>query len=178
MALIIAALAFFITSFGVVIEYKSIVISRGIQKWLMHESEAASIERDDQGNIGDQLEEWMLRETELPDGTKVDNLGALTRRIGHGISASLRGASMQEKSVDARIQNKYDLMVKDGIQQSMPFEVKILKKGLQRFGIDLDEVLNDGDWVPLTNALRKYGIEVPNLANPQNTSGGGNIPQA
>lgn len=170
-ALIIAALAFFITSFGVVIEYKSIVISRGIQKWLMHESEVASIEREEQGNIGDQLEEWMLRETDV-DGVTMDNLGALTVRIGHNLSASLRGASMQEKSVTSRIQNKYDNIVHDGILKDMPIEIKLLKKAAEHFGIDFDEMLSKKEQLAFAQSLADNGINLNMFNNGRGTSRG------
>ena len=179
MALIIAALAFFITSFGVVIEYKSIVISRGIQKWLMHESEAASMEREEQGNIGDQLEEWMLRETKTEDGRVIDNLSALTARIGHGFAASMRGASMQENSVESRITNQYSKKIQEAVKQQIPVGYKFLFEIAKRLGFDLEEIMEKGELTEFYNAAKANRLDLLFANNGAvSSSGGGNIPRA
>lgn len=173
-AMLIAALAFFITSFGVVIEYKSIVISRGIQKWLMHESEAAALERDEQGNLGDQFEEWLLRETEV-NGVKMDNLGALTLRFSHGFAASMRGASMQENSVESRITNQYSKKIQEAVKQQIPVGYKFLFEIAKRLGFDLEEIMERGELTEFYNAAKANRLDLLFANNgavssaPQNT---------
>jgi len=63
---LIAGLAFCVAALGAVIEYKSIKISQGIQKWLSHESEARP-------TVIEELDQYL---SEFDEETKMTRLEA------------------------------------------------------------------------------------------------------
>lgn len=152
-SLAIAALAFCVAALGAVIEYKSIKISMGIQKWLEHESEARP-------TVIEELDTYL---SDFDEETKMTRLEAIGSVIGARMFQSLRFSNMQEASVRSKIQNKYDEAVNDGIKRNMPPQYKVLFKIAKELGFDLDEILEAGELNEFINSLQKYGVN-PSMA--------------
>jgi len=151
LALVCSIVAILLSTFGVTIEWKSLKRMGDLFRFLEHESEAAAIEREEQGNIGDQLEEWMLRTSTTEDGKEMDNLTAFTNRIGHGIAQYSRFAKMQVSSADARHFNRVDEKVFETIKANDP-QVHIASRVLEELG--LGDLVNERD---LPYVINKYG---------------------
>jgi len=84
----------------------------------------------------------------------------LTNLIGVTMAKSQRFATMQEASVDSKLFNKYDAKIKEGLQRKMPLMWKILLKGAEYVGIDLNEVMDAGELDEFIRAAQENRLDV------------------
>jgi len=125
----------------------------------------------ERGTVGEQFGEWLM-------GTETDEEGAPTRLealsgvVGSAMARAGRFSKMQEGSVEARIQNKYDGIVHQGILQDMPIEIKLLKKAAEHFGIDFDEMLSKKEQLAFARSLAENGINLNMFNDGRTTSRG------
>lgn len=132
-----------------------------ISVWLVNRR--LSYEHDfmvERGTFGDQLEEWLTREVDLPDGSKMDNLTAFSARLGQGFAASMRGADMQTKSVESRVMNNYSKKIQDAVKQKIPLGYKILFKVANQLGFDLEEIMEKGELTEFYNAAKANRLDL------------------
>lgn len=169
LSLIIAGLAFAITGFGVIIEWKSIKISRGIQRWLMHESEVAAIEREKQPSIVDEFDEYMSEYNEEAKMTRLEAWGAI---IGKRLFEAMKFSNMQALSVDARSQNRYDDAIHEGMKKKMSPMMKLLFKAAEHFGLDLDDIIDRNELPEFIQGLQNNGFDLQMLQRNDNPSSG------
>jgi len=149
-ALIIAALSFVVVILMSLIEWKSLLTTLGIQRWLAHESEVAAMERENQPSIGDQIGDWLTaKESDEEDAPMM--IDVLAARIGKMFFQSQRFTTMQEGSVEARHFNGVDEKVFEALKNNNP-EVRIVARILEELG--LGDLVNEKD---LPYVMQKYG---------------------
>jgi len=151
---VIAGLAFCVAALGAVIEYKSIKISQGIQRWLSHESEARP-------TVVEELDQYL---SEFDEETKMTRLEAIGSIIGARMYQALRFSKMQGLSMDSKIQSRYDTEVHEAVKQKMPMETKIIYKIAEQLGFDLDEIIDRKELPQFLQALANNGIGVASIS--------------
>lgn len=107
------------------------------------------------GTAGEQLGEWLLY-SEVEGEPK--NIEVLTGMIATQLFKSQKFSSMQEASVDSRIQNKYNTQVVEGLQKKMPIGWKFILKAADYLGFNIEEIMEKGELTQFVRALEKNEI--------------------
>lgn len=153
LALLFGLVATFIAGFGAVVEIYSI---RAIDKRLQREHDYI----ESRGTMGEQFLDslYTAEDAQNPESPLV--IDALAMRIAHVFYKSQSMASAQEKSVRSKIQNKWDGRIGEALKNKMPPQMKLIQKGLEWLGIDIDinEIYNAGEMGEVTNSMKKAGL--------------------
>lgn len=150
----IAWVALFIAAFGAIIEVLSI---RAIDKRLQREHDYI----ENRGTVGEQFGEY-LEETEDGKPAGPENptrLQAWSHIIGQTVFQSGRMSDMQAKSVGAKIQNRYDQEVREGVKHNMTPKMKMIWKIAEKLGFDPDEIIEKGELTEFLQALKNNGVD-------------------
>jgi len=109
----------------------------------------------------DELDAYLMEKENPEDPESPSVLEAYAEVMGQAMFQAGKFSAMQAKSVDARTQNKYDTMVREGIQSKMPPRLKLLQKALDYLDMDIDvmDIMNAGELPVLQNSMRKFGLE-------------------
>lgn len=147
--LTIAVFAILIACFGIIAELRQIQLTKGIQKYIMEEWEERK-----QTNLVEDLDAYLM---EVPEGEEMTRLEAIGTVMGNRMYEATKYAGMQDKSVDARVQNRWDSQVKEAIQDKMPPQYKIIKRVAEELGFDFEDILAADEVIPFMKSLRKHG---------------------
>lgn len=155
--MIVAFVALMVTLFGTTVELKSIKITREIQNWLGHESEAAAIRAEEQPTIIDQLHEYLSEPNEAGTATRLEEIGST---IGQRLFQANRFSEMQKLSVDSKVQNKMDNMVEAAVKKKMPTQLKVLQGILDYLEIPVNalDLAREGKAGNMAASLAKFGV--------------------
>jgi len=146
----VAFAALLIAFFGALVEIYSI---RAIDKRLQREHNWM----EERGTAGEQFGQWLLYKENEKDPTNIEVLAdTVVSRLGE----HQRFSSMQEASVDARIQNKYDAKVMEALKKQVPIGYRLLMKVAEQLGFDLEEIISSDELGPFLRSLQKYNIPV------------------
>jgi len=109
----------------------------------------------------DQLDAYLMEKENPEDPESPTVLEAFANVAGHAMFEAAKYSGMQNKSVVARTQNKYDNLVREGIEKKMPPRLKLLQKALDYLDMDIDvmDIMNAGELPVLQNSMRKFGLE-------------------
>jgi len=124
----------------------------------------------ERGTAGDQLGEWLTRkESDAEDAPMM--IDVLAARVGRALFQTQRFSSMQEASVDSRMQNKWNSKVQEAVKRKMPIGYKLLFKVAEELGFNLEEIMEQGELTEFINAARENRLDLfiasPNSSSPQ-----------
>lgn len=148
----LAATAFLIAFFGFIAEIRQIKITQGIQKYITEEWENRK-----EHNLPKEIEAYFMEHENPEDAESPTRLEAWASIIGATMYKGFKFGGMQAKSVDSKIQNRYDSQVREAIQDKMPPQYKIAKKVAEHLGFDFDDILEANEVIPFMKSLDKHG---------------------
>jgi len=168
-SLAIAIFAMLIACFGIIAELRQIALTKGIQNYIKQEWEARK-----QTNLIEELDAYLCEQENPEDANSPSRLEAIGEIIGRTIFQAGKYSALQSKSVDSRIQNKYDDMVRTGIESKMPPKLKLLQRVLEEVGVDIDvmELMDAGELPYLERSAKKFGLGSLLKNDGQGSSGG------
>jgi len=116
--------------------------------------------KDPAGDIINRLDAYLCEQENPDDAESPSRLEAIGEIIGRTIFQAGKYSALQSKSVDARIQNKYDNLIQDGIRSKMPPKLKLLQRVLEEVGVDIDimELMDAGELPYLERSAKKFGL--------------------
>jgi len=143
-------LAFLVSALIAALEVVSIIVVRQDIKSYKNDLE-------ERGDFGDQLDRWLMSTDSEEEGAPT-RLEAFTTLIGQVFYRSTHMADLQTKSVDARIENKYNAATEEALKRKAPIMWKFIVKAADYLGFNIDDIVEAGELQPFINSLRKYEI--------------------
>ena len=116
----------------------------------------------ERGTAGEQFGGWLLGGNLNDKGEVIEgaptNLEVLTDQVANRLIQHQKFSMMQGASVDARIANKYDAKVVEGLQKKMPLGWKFILKAADYLGFDIEEIMEKGELQQFLNALQRNEV--------------------
>lgn len=122
-----------------------------------HDIRTYKTDLEGRGSFGDQLDDWLMS-SDSDEPNAPSRLEALTGLMGRAFYQSTHMADLQEKSVDVRIQNKYNAKTQEALKRKAPVMWKFICKAAEYLGFDIENIVEAGELQPFINSLQKYNI--------------------
>lgn len=106
--------------------------------------------------MGEQFGGWLTYKAADEEPT---NLEVLVSMFAQAYHKTVKFSGLQAASVNSRIANKYDAAIIAGLQKKMPIGWKLVLKGAEYLGFDIEEIMEKGELGQFLDAIKRNKLD-------------------